>query len=48
VLTRPGRFVVRLECLDPFAPAEIGDRKAVAAEARRRILTASARSASGV
>lgn len=48
VLTRPGRFVVRLECLDPFAPAEIGDRKAVAAEARRRILTASSRSASGV
>jgi 1-acyl-sn-glycerol-3-phosphate acyltransferase len=48
VLTRPGRFIVRLECLDPFAPAEIGDRKAVAAEARRRILAASARGASGV
>ncbi|WP_046349601.1 lysophospholipid acyltransferase family protein [Sphingomonas changbaiensis] len=48
VLTRPGRFVVRLECLDPFSPAEIGDRKAVAAEARRRILAASARSPSGV
>lgn len=48
VLTRPGRFFVRLECLDPFSPAEIGDRKAVAAEARRRILAASARSPSGV
>ena len=46
VLTRPGRFTVRLECLDPFAPAGIGDRKAVAAEARRRILTASARGGS--
>ena len=48
VLTRPGRFVVRLECLASFSPAEIGDRKAVAAEARRRILGASARSPSGV
>jgi 1-acyl-sn-glycerol-3-phosphate acyltransferase len=48
VLTRPGRFTVRLDCLEPFAPSEIGDRKAVAAEARRRILAASARMPSGV
>lgn len=48
VLTRPGRFIVRLDCLEPFEPAGIGDRKAVAAESRRRILTASSRSASSV
>jgi 1-acyl-sn-glycerol-3-phosphate acyltransferase len=48
VLTRPGHFLVRLECLASFSPVEIGDRKAVAAEARRRILGASSRSASGV
>jgi 1-acyl-sn-glycerol-3-phosphate acyltransferase len=48
VLTRPGRFTVRLNCLEPFDPAEIGDRKAVAAESRRRILAASARSAASV
>jgi 1-acyl-sn-glycerol-3-phosphate acyltransferase len=48
VLTRPGRFAVRLDCLEPFEPASIGDRKAVAAESRRRILAASARSAGSV
>lgn len=48
VLTRPGRFIVRLDCLEPFAPSDIGDRKAVAAESRRRILAASARTAGSV
>ena len=48
VLTRPGRFAVRLDCLEPFEPSAIGDRKAVAAESRRRILTASARSVGSV
>jgi len=36
------RFAVRLDCLEPFDPATIGDRKAIAAEARARILTGSA------
>lgn len=36
------RFTVRLECLEPFDPLEFGDRKGVALEARRRILTGSA------
>ncbi len=36
VLTRPGTFRVRLDCLEPFEPA--GDRKVIAAEARRRIV----------
>lgn len=48
VLTRPGRFTVRLDCLESFAPSDIGDRKAVAAESRRRILAASARSVGSV
>lgn len=43
VLTRPGRFAVRLACLEPFDPVAFGDRKGVAQEARRRILDASAR-----
>jgi 1-acyl-sn-glycerol-3-phosphate acyltransferase len=43
VLGRPGHFVVRLHCLEPFDPTATGDRKAIAAEARRRILAASAR-----
>lgn len=42
VLTRPGHFRVRLICLEPFDPLDQGDRKGVAAEARRRILAASA------
>ena len=36
------RFHVLLECLEPFDPAMLGDRKAIAAEARSRILTGSA------
>lgn len=43
VLRRPGTFTVRLDCLEPFDPRATGDRKAIAAEARRRILAASAR-----
>lgn len=42
VLGRPGRFSVRLDCLEPFDPIAFGDRKRVAAEARQRILAASA------
>lgn len=36
------RFVVRLDCLEPFDPTGCGDRKAVAAEARARIVSGSA------
>jgi len=36
------RFVVGLNCLEPFDPAVIGDRKAIAAEARARIVSGSA------
>lgn len=36
------RFTVELACLEPFDPAAVGDRKAVAAEARARLLTGSA------
>lgn len=36
------RFPVRLDCLEPFDPLPLGDRKAVAAEARARVLTGSA------
>jgi lyso-ornithine lipid O-acyltransferase len=42
VLSRRGRFTVRLHCLEPFDPAAAGDRKAIAAEARARVLTGSA------
>jgi len=42
VLGRPGQFRVRLDCLAPFDPRDFGDRKGIAAEARRRILAASA------
>jgi lyso-ornithine lipid O-acyltransferase len=48
VLTRPGRFTVRLYCLDSFDPLDFGDRKAIAAEARRRILAAFAKARPGV
>ena len=41
VLRRPGRFVAHLHFLEPFAPS--GDRKAIAAEARARIVAAGAR-----
>lgn len=37
VLARPGTFPVDLRFAEPFAPAAAGDRKAIAAEARRRI-----------
>lgn len=37
VFRRRGRVPVNLTFLDPFDPAEIGGRKAIAAEARRRI-----------
>ncbi|KQM67774.1 acyl-phosphate glycerol 3-phosphate acyltransferase [Sphingomonas sp. Leaf17] len=40
VLTRRGSFVATLHFLPPFAPADIGGRKAIAAEARRRIVEA--------
>lgn len=43
VLGRAGSFTVRLHCLEPFDPVATGDRKAIAAEARRRVLAASAR-----
>jgi lyso-ornithine lipid O-acyltransferase len=36
------RFLVRLHCLEPFDPATVGDRKAIAAEARARIVSGSA------
>ena len=42
VLTRPGRFLVNLDCLEPFDPAAAGDRKAIASEAPSRILAGSA------
>ncbi len=42
------RFGVRLECLEPFDPAALGDRKAVAAEARARIVSGSAWAGPGV
>ena len=37
VLSRAGGFPVTLSFLDPFDPADFGGRKALAAEARRRI-----------
>jgi 1-acyl-sn-glycerol-3-phosphate acyltransferase len=37
VFRRRGRFPVNLTFLEPFDPAEFGGRKAIAAEARRRI-----------
>jgi lyso-ornithine lipid O-acyltransferase len=37
VLRRPGHFTVHLTFCDPFDPAEFDGRKAIAAEARRRI-----------
>lgn len=38
VLRRAGRFTVTLHYLEPFDPADFPDRKAIAAEARRRIV----------
>lgn len=40
VLKRRGRFGVRLTFLEPFNPAALPDRKAIAAEARARIAEA--------
>jgi len=40
VLRRRGRFTVTLHYLAPFDPADFPDRKAIAAEARRRIADA--------
>ncbi len=37
ILSHPGSFELRVHYLEPFAPQEIGGRKAIAAEARRRI-----------
>lgn len=48
VLTRRGSFAVRIDCLEPFEPGAVGDRKAIAAEARARILTGSAWGSGGV
>ena len=48
VLGRRGRLPVTLHCLEPFDPAQVGDRKAIAAEARRRIVEAMAASGSGM
>lgn len=38
LLARRGRIPVTIRFLEPFAPAQVGGRKAIAAEARRRIL----------
>lgn len=48
VLGHRGVLPVTLQCLEPFDPARMGDRKAIAAEARRRIVAAIAASGSGV
>ena len=48
VLGRRGTLPVTLHCLEPFEPATMGDRKAIAAEARRRIVEAMAASGSGM
>ncbi|WP_414900509.1 lysophospholipid acyltransferase family protein [Sphingomonas flavalba] len=40
LLARPGGFVVTVRWLEPFDPAAIGDRKAIAHEARERIRAA--------
>jgi 1-acyl-sn-glycerol-3-phosphate acyltransferase len=37
ILARPGTFAVTLRFAAPFAPAEAGNRKAIAAEARARV-----------
>ena len=37
ILARPGSFTVTVTCLAPFDPAACPDRKAIAAEARKRI-----------
>lgn len=42
------RFAVRLDCLEPFDATALPDRKAIAAEARVRVLTGSAWHGAGV
>lgn len=44
LLGRRGSIAVTLHCLDPIDPAAVGDRKALAAAARRRIVEAIAAS----
>jgi lyso-ornithine lipid O-acyltransferase len=48
VLGRRGTLPVTLHCLEPFDPAAVGDRKAIAAEARRRIVGAIRASGSAI
>ena len=48
ILRRPVPVRVAVRCLEPFDPAACGDRKAIAAEARRRIAEAIATSGSAV
>ncbi len=38
-LERPGRLDVTIRFLEPIDPAEAGDRKALAAQSRRAVLT---------
>lgn len=47
VLGRPGGFKVRIRYLEPFDPAALGDRKAIAREARERIRAALSASLGG-
>lgn len=47
-LTRRGSFAVRVHFLEPFDPGDHPDRKAIAAEARRRIATALSASLGGL
>lgn len=44
LLTRRGNYRVTIHFLEPFVPGDYGDRKAIAAEARRRIADAMAAS----
>lgn len=48
VLGRRGTLPVTVHCLPPFDPADVGDRKAIAAEAHRRIVDAIAASGSAI
>lgn len=48
LFTRKGSFDVTLYFLEPFSPADFPGRKAIAAEARRRIATALSASLGGV
>ncbi|WP_375401932.1 lysophospholipid acyltransferase family protein [uncultured Sphingomonas sp.] len=48
ILGRRGTIPVVIDYLEPFDPAKVGDRKAVAAEARRRITAAMAAAGSRI